>query len=124
MKKKAVYIILLVIAVGFAGYKYMYKSHRDVQTEKAAYEVTALKLVEEFGMNAEAATTKYINKVVLVSGTVTNQEKNNITVDNSVFAQFSDQSIEVSGKINFKGRCLGYDELLEEIKFDQCTIIE
>lgn len=122
MKKKLIYVVVIVLILAFAGYQYAYKSHREIETEKAAFEVTASSLIEEFAADANAASKKYTDKTISITGTITTTDKNNITVNNAIFAQFSDEFVQAEGEITFKGRCIGYDELLEEIKFDQCSI--
>lgn len=124
MKKKILLVTAILITAGVGVYKYAYKEHRNIETEKATFVVTASEMLDAFSTDADAASAKYTNKTIEVSGTVTAQEANNITIDNSIYAQFTDTAVKAAGAITFKGRCLGYDELLEEIKFDQCTIVE
>lgn len=122
MKKKLIFGFIVILIIAFATYQYAYQSHRDIKSEEANFELTASDLIEAFSTDATAASAKYNNKTIAVSGSVTNADGSNITINNAIFAQFSDESIQAQGNITFKGRCIGYDELLEEIKFDQCSI--
>ena len=124
MKKKILILLAIVIVAAIGVYKYAYQEHRNIETEKAAFVTTASEMIDAFRKDAEAASAKYTNKTIEVSGAVTAQEENSITIDNSIYAQFTDTAVKAEGAITFKGRCLGYDELLEEIKFDQCTLIK
>jgi len=123
LNRKTLLIIALgLIIIGYFGYRYAYQSHRDIESEKAAFSLQASDLISEFSQNSEAATQKYENKTIQVSGTITDQDGNALTVDGSIFAEFSGEIGSVQGAITFKGRCVGYDDLLEEIKFDQCSL--
>lgn len=52
----------MVIVVGaYTGYKYLYKSHRDIKTEVASVKVDAKELV---GMFALGNTESILNKTV------------------------------------------------------------
>jgi len=121
-RKTLLIIALGLIIIGYLGYRYAYQSHRDIESEKAAYTISANDLITEFNQDYEVATEKYQNQTIKVTGTVTAQDQNSLTVDGSVFAEFSENLDEKKGNITFKGRCIGYDELLEEIKFDQCSL--
>jgi hypothetical protein len=58
--------------------------------------------------------------------TIIDLENNALILDKKVFATFSDslsKSIISGKKISIKGRFLGYDELLQEFKIDQSSII-
>lgn len=116
-------VSLLVIAI---TYKYMYKSHRNIASEKVLFTNNALALTNEFKQDTNKASQKYLNNVVLVDGVITNIEEDGIILNNAVYVQFSEinvQKIKLNGHFKIKGRCLGYDELLELVKFDQSIIV-
>lgn len=124
-KKRILLLILLgIVLVGYLGYRYAYQSHRDVQTEEASFTVNATEIIAEFSTDADAASKKYLNKIVDISGEITDKDGNILTIDNSIFAQFAEEPVNTQGSITLKGRCIGYDDLLEEIKFDQCYPIQ
>ncbi|TCK68932.1 putative nucleic acid binding protein [Winogradskyella wandonensis] len=124
MKKKTllIVIILLLIAAVF-GYNYVYQDHRDISTESAAYTLNAEDLIAEFATDTEIAQSKYLNKTILINGEITAQRNSSVTLNNSIFCSLLEQNpISEKRKISVKGRFIGYDDLLEEIKLDQCTI--
>ncbi|MDC7999537.1 hypothetical protein POV26_00645 [Aequorivita todarodis] len=125
MKKKRIFLILiLLVAVGsFMVYNYMYQDHRDIKSETPQLEITAPYLLERFKTNDG---TGLLNKTITVTGTITGMEEGAITLDESVYASFSGKSsgLKVNDKIAIKGRCIGYDELFEIVKLDQCTVIK
>ena len=68
--KITVLIFLLIILVGGTiAYRTWYKPNRDVAKEKGI-EITAAQLVTEFQQHEAAANTRYLNKPIQVSGTV------------------------------------------------------
>lgn len=129
-KKKVVLILggILLLAL-FFGYRYINQEHRDISTEKAVFEVGAQQLSNDFKNNEEEATKKYLNKTLQVKGQITTVEANSGSLDNAVFFILGHKETVVQkslkGKVvTIKGRCIGYDNLLEEVKLDQTTIIE
>ncbi len=123
MKKVIVFVILIIIIV--IGYNYIYQDHRNVTEEQASYSISALKISEEFFNNPVTSEKKYLNKTITISGLVTAIHKNNLTLNTKVFCMLTKtQFSKINSKIKVKGRFIGYDDLLEEIKLDQCHIIK
>ena len=126
MRKKIIIFIGFIILV-IVGYNYIYQSHRDIENENAQYEITSNKIALEFIENATETETKYLNTTIEVIGMVSEKDSNTITLDDKVFCQFNTSfknTIVFDSKIKIKGRVIGYDDLLEQVKLDQCTIIE
>jgi hypothetical protein len=129
MKKKLILFLFAVLALATASYFYIYKNHRNITTESAEFVLTVNKLKQEFAENDSLAFKKYQNKTIEISGKITNidQENKSITVDTQLFLITIDsipKKIITNKIIKVKGRFLGYDDLLEEFKLDQATIIE
>jgi hypothetical protein len=127
-KFKIILGILVIIAVaGFAGYKYMMTGGaRHVENEDAAYTLTAEQLAKEFSENEPAASAKYLNKAIAVSGTVTATDKGTATLNGQIICTLHDTT-NVAGedaKIVLKGRVVGYDDLMQEVRLDECSITE
>ncbi len=120
----SILIVLLVIAV--LTYNYMYQDHRDIKTEASAFVLDTEVISSNFSENITEAETTYLNKTIEVSGLISETDPNSITLDDKVFCQFSktiNQSITLNSTIKIKGRVIGYDDLLEQVKLDQCTIM-
>ena len=81
---------------------------------------------EEFIQNSAQAEQKYLDQTLLVSGLVTAIDSKSLTIENKVYAQFEtlNSDLNVNDSVTVKGRCIGFDDLLEEIKLDQCSIIK
>lgn len=125
MRKWSIFILLL-IAIGILGYNYVYQDHRDIQSEASVFSVSSKNILEEFQVNSEDSESKYLDKTITVSGTATQIESHAVVLDNSVFCQFQDKidpKLQNAKNISIKGRFLGYDDLLKEVKLDQCHII-
>ncbi len=128
MKKiaKILGIIIVIGVIGFFSARY-YAYHggkRDVQSETAAFTTTSKDIVAEFTSNADTSNKKYLEKPVAVSGTVTSSNGKEIILDNAVNCNFTiaDISIKIGQRVTIKGRVVGYDDLLGELKLDQCNL--
>ena len=120
-----VLIIIMLVAVVLA-YNYIYPGHRNIKTEQAQFHLSSKKLIDEFISNANKAEKKFLNKTIEINGNITEINSNTLILDNSVFCQFT-KSISPNTKVNtfitIKGRCIGFDDLIGEIKLDQCNLI-
>lgn len=125
-KVKIVAILLGVLIVGFLSYNYiMTGGARDLEKEKSEFKTSAVDIFAEFSTNSEMATTKYLNKAVEISGKVTTVNENVITLDEKVSCQLlTSEKVTVNSQVKIKGRVTGYDDLLEEIKLDQCLTVK
>ena len=127
MKKKAIIVILLIAVLGFLGYSYIYKSHRDFASENPVAINSVYELMEDFKKDESSANKKYLDKVIQIKGKVTQVDavQNTITIDEKLFSSFQKEDfkeVKLNDAILVKGRFIGYDELLEECKMDNCTI--
>jgi hypothetical protein len=125
MRKIIIFIILILLAV--LGYNYIYQDHRDIKTEKVDYAVSSSSISLEFSNNPSESESKYLNKTIVVSGNISEINENNLTLNEQVFCQFIEginASIKLNSEIKIKGRLIGYDDLLELVKLDQCNIIK
>lgn len=120
------FIVIVAVIGGYFGYKYiMTVGERNIESEKSAFVVSSLTVFNEFSENSELATSKYLNKAVEISGKITSISPNLIILDEKISCQFQIEQKEVVGsQIVIKGRVTGYDDLLEELKIDQCLILK
>jgi hypothetical protein len=129
MKKKILIIsALILVAAIVVGYNILYKDHRDIKTEQAEFTLTANKLFAEFSANELQATAKYADKTIVVTGKVTSIDKasGTVSIDEILSATMLDKSTEVAtqSQVKIKGRFVGFDDLLGELKMDQVTLIK
>jgi tRNA_anti-like len=128
MSKKAIFILVffLLVVGGFLAYNYVMKAGaRDLGKEKAEFTVSAAKVFQDFSVDSDVASKKYLNKAVEITGTVTDVNQALITLDGKVSCQLQVISnVKLNSKVIVKGRVTGFDDLLEEVKLDQCLIVE
>ncbi|WP_298758435.1 hypothetical protein [uncultured Psychroserpens sp.] len=125
MRKRIIILIILIIGI-IIGYNYIYQDHRDIENEVAKYEITSEDITSSFSKNPTEAETKYLNTTIEVAGKISESDNTSITLDDKVFCQFTNNiqnAVKVDSKIKIKGRVIGYDDLLEQVKLDQCSIL-
>lgn len=123
--KKILIALLLLTLASIIAYNYIYKDHRSIADEAPSFVIKSSEVLNEFSKNIAKAEMKYLDKTIEISGNITQINENNLTIDEVVFCILLDESntpFLVNDKITVKGRCIGYDDLLEQIKLDQCTI--
>lgn len=124
MKKKKWIILIFILIIVYLGYNYIYQDHRNISKETAAYKLTATELMNQFQENPTTSQEKYLNKTIEITGNITAKDANSITLNNTIFCSLSNPTkIAIDATYTIKGRFIGFDDLLEEIKLDQCTII-
>ena len=125
-KLKILVTLVVVVIVSFFSMRYyVYNAgKRDIQSEDTAFAVTSKAIVAEFTSNTTASNKKYLEKPVAVSGIVTSVDDKEVIIDNSVNCNLSvaNKSFKNGQKVTVKGRVIGYDDLLGEVKLDQCSI--
>jgi hypothetical protein len=126
MNKKFRIILFTIAMVGiivFTGYNYvMYGGARNLSSEETAYTVSSKSISTEFALNVETANKKYLEKAIAIEGTITKITGNEVIIDNSIICNLKDfdSSIQKDQVVTLKGRVVGYDDLMGELKLDQC----
>lgn len=122
-RKRNVVIIavLSLLLVCFLGYNYLYQDHRDIQTEEAITKVAANELQEIF---SKQPSHEYLNKTIIVTGIISEKDDSQIILNGKVQCALLETTsdLKLGSLVNIKGRCLGYDELFEIVKLDQCSL--
>lgn len=127
MIKKIAIALIAFILVGFSSYYYvMHGGARDLSTEETAFTVTGTAITTEFTTNLKASNKKYLEKPVAIKGTVTAVKGTQIIIDKTVICTLKKQETNIKNNqpITLKGRVVGFDDLMEEVKVDQCLIIK
>jgi hypothetical protein len=130
MSKKIKIILFALIAIVLIGsFTYNYVMHggaRNLSTEKTDFTVASSSITLEFVANIETANKKYLEKAVAIKGKITASNGNEIILDENVICTFKNQdsSIKNGQLATIKGRVVGYDDLLGELKLDQCFVIK
>ena len=129
--KKKIFFLTVVVAVllAIAIYFYVYKGHRNIGAEDAQFELSVTELHGQFNANGAVANSKYLDKTIQVRGTITSIDSSTHTIvlDEKLSAALQDSTfkgISLHKAIQVKGRFIGYDDLLEELKIDQAKIAD
>lgn len=127
-KKLKIFLLFLTIicVVGAIAYNYiMHGGARNIANEKTSFNIDCEVIKNEFSTNFETANTKYIEKAIEVSGTISAVNDSIITLNNSVICNFKtpNNSLKTDQKVIIKGRVIGYDDLLGELQMDNCYFI-
>ncbi len=119
-KNKFIVFLLAICCSGYVCYTYLMKPPTGIQSKQVAFTGTAV----AFSPKAQENANDWLDKVVILEGVVTSKDENGITLNNRVYCQFSaTQKIVVAEQtLKIKGRFIGYDDLLNELKLDQCII--
>lgn len=127
MKKKLLIVCFFVIITAVLMYNYVYKSHRDISNEKESFAISVIDLKNDYRKNDSLANAKYLDKTIVIYGKITSLDLANrlLSVDTSLSAILKESgvSLNLNDSIKLKGRFIGYDDLLEEFKMDECSVI-
>jgi CTP-dependent riboflavin kinase len=121
--KIILFSIVVIGIVGFTGFNYvMHGGARNLSNEDAAFTVSSKTITGEFASNVDVANKKYLEKAIIIKGIVTKITDKEITIDNSIICNLKDvdTTIQKDQAITLKGRVVGYDDLMGELKLDQC----
>jgi uncharacterized protein YdeI (BOF family) len=119
-------ILLAIVVVGavvaFAVYQYAMQPPAEIESKEVDFNGTSSAFLTE----VQKDFTAWQDKVVVLSGTITARDENGITLSDQIYCQLREDvdknKIQNLTDIKIKGRVIGYDDLLEELKLDQCII--
>ena len=123
-KKNKFFITVLVLfsSIGIVIYTYTMRAPTTIENKKIDFTGSA----EELLLKITDHTEEWQDKIVVVSGEVTSSDDKGIMLSRKIYCQLKQvtdiQKINLSNNISLKGRIIGYDDLLEELKLDQCII--
>ncbi len=110
--------------IGYGIHRYMYQPHRDIAAEAADYTLQPESL--KAAMSRADEEYKFINKVIQTQGKITSVDQHSIILDDMIQINFESALpgyLNPDSTLTIKGRCIGYDDLLELVKIDQATVI-
>ena len=115
----------MLIGGAYAAYLW-FKPHRDIQGESAKYELTAIELGDAYAAGEDGAHEVYLDQVVLVTGVVHEVDNEHVKLQDDIFCKgdFSNSGLASGDKARIKGRVVGYDDLFQEVRIDNCTLID
>ena len=117
------------------AHNYTFRSNPDsVSKIKPDFILNAAELVDAFEADESAANSKYLDKIIQLSGTVTeiSDDQEEITIVyikgnlmGNVSCQFSDevladQELQVGDQLTVKGKCTGY---ILDVVLTKCALV-
>lgn len=126
MKKKVILTALVITAFGIFGYCYVwYSGARNVSAEDAVFNVSSKSIIAEYDADIDKSNTKYLEKAIAIKGIVSKTNQKQAIIDNTIVCDLkeSDSSIKEGQQVTLKGRVVGYDDLMGELKLDECSVI-
>ena len=109
-------VLPLISLVAFAYYTTSLKT--DYSKEEPVVSTDSHELTWRFQMNEGS---ELLNKVVQVKGKVTGYDSLLLILDHKVICQLHNEQMtrpEIGDSVSLKGRCVTYDDLLEELRLD------
>lgn len=138
--KNTITLVLVVIMIGaIIGLKLYFKPHADISRSDAQFNVEATGLMSEFQKDENAATAKYSEKVLEISGKLVAKSKlpngiNLLVLEDeiqgiscqldSIWAAANQPvitALQTGSKVIVKGVCKGY---LMEIKVSPAVVVK
>ena len=120
--KLFVLVILAITSIGFTFYQYSFKPPVKISQKKIDFIGSSTELLNKI----QKEGNQWQDKVVIISGKITNLDSQGIIISPNIYCQFLDsifsKKIQLNDTISVKGRVIGYDDLFEELKLDQCLI--
>jgi len=138
IKYAVIFVVVLILVGAGIGLKMFFKPHADINKLEADFKVEATKLMDEFQKEENAATTKYSEKILEISGKLVAKNKLQNGTDLLVLEdemagiscqldsswstvnQPAIQALETGKQVTVKGVCKGY---LMEIKVSPAVVV-
>ena len=132
MKKKKIIILvslLSFLAVSTTIYFIWNKPHKNYFNAPVDISIEGTKLNEYYQNDLMDANLKFLDKILLVSGPVTKLNSRLVIIGGNIVCSLDsshvlDTSIKLYDEISVRGRCIGYDDLFEEVRIDHCFIMQ
>ncbi|MCC9016242.1 OB-fold putative lipoprotein [Flavobacterium lipolyticum] len=121
----AITALLVLISTGlYFYYGFLFKEARNIESEIPEFSITTAKLLDDYNSNTEKADSLYLNKTIEITGKVTKETDSAVILENNIFCLLTQKTKDklLNSKVTVKGKCIGFDELFQEVKLDQCTI--
>jgi len=130
INKKIKFLIIGVIIGLISVYIIYNKPHKDYSRLKADLSIKANTLLAEYNINEVRSNGFYLNKNLLVEGIISDIVGTTIIIlENGVVcnldpSQIRPENLIIGTLVSVRGRCIGFDDLLEEVRLDHSFIIQ
>ena len=119
----------LVIMIGAYGFFQYNKPHKNISEVESELVIEANELISRFDESKDIASNSLLNKVVEISGTITDIEHSSqqtiIILNKGVKCGLPANTLNIAkGElVKIKGVFSGFDEMFNEISFSKCYLI-
>jgi hypothetical protein len=121
--KIAIGIIAFVLITAYVVKSIIYKPHVLIEQQDSVYKGDALDFLKKIKVD----TSQWQDKIVELSGKITSKDKQGLMLNTAIYCQLKMMedlsSLSEGQEVSIKGRIIGYDDLLEELKLDKTIII-
>lgn len=119
-KNKVISIVVSLLTISFFIYQYTFRPNESIEDISPEYSGNSIDFISLATTNFDSWNTK----VVQLTGEITALDKNGFTLNNKLFCQLKNEDdssdVKANQTITIKGRVIGYDDLLEELKLNEC----
>ena len=126
MKNKILVAFTFISLAAYLSYQYVYQEGVSVISEKTQFQLNSDRLYTHFTSNLDWANQTYSNQIIEVSGVVKSTSKNLLILNPGIVCKLDSNTviseIQLNDTIEIKGRCLGFDDLFEEVKIDKVIV--
>jgi len=120
--KRILWVLVAILIAAFGMYKYAYQAHETTEHMATDFVGNSSDFLSKIQDNPD----NWQNKVVQLTGIITSKDEKGISLNKSIYCQFRTPTevspLKTTQEITIKGRIIGYDDLLEELKLDQCIL--
>ena len=119
MKKIFVLAILFSVAVLILYFKFYYPGKQLHQ------KLSSNELINMYENQEGLESFLSADNIIELNGSVTAIEAGALTIDKKIFCKFKDDifNIKVGDSIFLVGKFIGYDDLFQEFKINECSIL-
>ena len=105
------------------------KPHKNFVKAPLDYTIQSTELFQKYQLDVSNANASFLDKILSINGTIKEISSNMIILDGNIVCSFNppqtiDPKLKLTDKISIKGRCIGYDDLLEEVRIDNCSLMQ
>lgn len=124
-KRNKIFLFVVLLAIGamYVVYQYIFQPPQTISNSGIYFNGSASSLLSEVTLNP----TQWQNKVVNITGKVTSVDLQGFILEENIFCQvdttINTKNIQQNQTITTKGFVIGFDDLLNELKLNQCIIL-
>ena len=130
----AILVVVIALIIGVFAFSQYNKKHDDLKKASADINISSTELFNAFSNNENEANTKYLNKIIEITGVVSKVERSDNSIQifletgDPMFGINCDMDTGTSGfdvhageTVTLRGICSGY---LMDVALSRCVLIE